>query len=151
MHDNQEHGDDRYYNNVFVQKMNLTMYDNAKLPVFMEGNVFLTGASPCKQEKEPLVKADFNPEIRLVEKPDGSYLEGRFEKAWRKERTRQLVTTKLLGKAKIPNQPYENADGSPLRIATDYFGKKRATGNPFPGPIEHIGEGKQTIKVWPKP
>ena len=60
------------------------------------------------------MKADFNSEVRLVEKPNGFYLEGRFDKAWRKERTRQLVTTKLLGKAKIPDLPYENADGTPL-------------------------------------
>ena len=46
------------------------------------------------------------------------------------------MTTELLGKAKIPNLPYENPDGSPLAIDTDYFGKKRDAGNPFPGPFE---------------
>ena len=61
------------------------------------------------------------------------------------------MTTALLGKAKIPDLPFENADGSPLRIATDYFGKKRDAGNPFPGPFDVVGGGKQTVKVWPKP
>ena len=55
----------------------------------------------------------------------------------------------MLGKAVIPDLPFENADGSPLKIDTDYFGKKRDTTNPFPGPFEVKESGKQKIKVWP--
>ena len=33
------------------------------LPVWMEGNVFLKGAKPSKHEKDPLVKADFDPDL----------------------------------------------------------------------------------------
>jgi alpha-N-arabinofuranosidase len=59
------------------------------------------------------------------------------------------VTTELLGKAVIPNLPYEHPDGTPLRIDTDYFGKQRNEGNPFPGPFELPRGGKQDLKVWP--
>ena len=62
------------------------------------------------------------------------------------EQTRKLVTTDLLGKAVIPNLPFENADGSPIRLNTDYFGKKRDEANPFPGPFELPGGGKQCLK-----
>jgi alpha-N-arabinofuranosidase len=57
------------------------------------------------------------------------------------------VTTELLGKAKIPELPYENPDGSPLKIDTDYFGKQRNEANPTPGPFENPGQGDLTLKV----
>ncbi len=71
-----------------------------------------------------------------------------MDKAWATERTRKLVTTQLLGKAVIPDQAFENPDGTPLRIDTDYFGKKRNEKNPFPGPFEIPQGGKQILKVW---
>ena len=40
MHDN-PCGDDRFYNNLFVQRGDLSPYDAARLPVWMDGNVFL--------------------------------------------------------------------------------------------------------------
>jgi hypothetical protein len=79
---------------------------------------------------------------------DGLYLVITADKAWATERIRQLVTTELLGKAVIPDQAFENPDGTPLRIDTDYFGKKRNEKNPFPGPFEISAGGKQTLKVW---
>jgi hypothetical protein len=51
--------------------------------------------------------------------------------------------------AKVPDCAYENPDGSPLRVSTDYFGQKRSAKNPFPGPFEKTADGKQQIKVWP--
>jgi alpha-N-arabinofuranosidase len=140
-------GDDRYYNNL-VERGDLSEYDTAKLPVWMSGNVFLKGAKPSKHETGLLLKPDFDPALNLVEKPDGLYLEITADKAWATERTRKLVTTQLLGKAVIPDQAFENPDGSPLRIDTDYFGRKRNENNPFPGPFEISEGGKQVLKVW---
>ena len=149
LHDNQENGDDRYYNNVFAQHMNLSCYDSTKLPMWMEGNVFLKGAVPSKQEKAPLLKPEFDPQPRLVEKPDGFYLEMAVDKAWAAEKSLKPVTAGRLGKAAIPGLPFENADGTPVLIDTDYFGKKRPAANPFPGPFEIAKDGKQSLKVWP--
>ena len=149
LHDN-PNGDVRFYNNLFVQRGETVSYNQATLPVWLAGNVFLKGAKPSKHEATPLLKPDFDPQIKLVEKPDGWYLECALDKAWAAEtKARKLVTSELLGKAKIPALPYENADGSPLRIATDYFGKSRNAGNPFPGPFELPEGGKQALKVWP--
>ena len=146
MHDN-PFGDDRYYNNVFVERADLSHYDAAPMPVYMDGNVFLRGAKPSKYEKEPLLKAEFVPALKLVEKPDGYYLELAFDKAWA-ERTRRLVTTERLGRAAIPKLPYERADGTPIRLTTDYFGKSRNEANPTPGPFEDPGTGPLSLKVW---
>ena len=63
-------GDDRYYNNLFFNRGDLSKYDAAKLPMWMDGNVFLKGAKPSKNEKNPLVEPEFGPAIKLVEKTD---------------------------------------------------------------------------------
>ncbi len=141
-------GDDRFYSNIFVGNASgLAQYDKAAQPVWMAGNVFLKGAKPCKYEQDPLVLPEFDPGIKLVEKPGGLYLEITLDKALT-EKQRPLVTTELLGKAKIPDLPYEQPDGSPLRIDMDYLGKNRADKNPSPGPFENPGQGKLVLKVW---
>ena len=65
--------------------------------------------------------------------------------AWAAGRTRKPVTTELLGKAVIPNLPYEQPDGTPIRIDTDYFGKPRNE-SPTPGPFENPGQGELTSR-----
>jgi alpha-N-arabinofuranosidase len=147
MHNNPS-GDDRFYNNIFVGRGDLIPYDAAKMPVWMEGNVFLKGAKPSKHEKEPLVKPDFDPALKLVEDKDGMYLQVRYDKSWASEPTRKLATTELLGKAAIPNLPYEQPDGTPIRVNTDYFGKPRDEANPTSGPFENPGQGDLKLKVW---
>ena len=52
LHDN-PCGDDRYYNNLFVGRGDLRPYDEARLPVWMDGNVFLKGARPSRHEANP--------------------------------------------------------------------------------------------------
>ncbi|HTY89363.1 MAG TPA: right-handed parallel beta-helix repeat-containing protein [Candidatus Acidoferrum sp.] len=147
LHDNPD-GDVRYYNNLFLDRANLSAYDRATLPVWMGGNVFLKGAVPCTQEKEPLLRPDFDPALKLTPAKDGGYLDIALDEAWAAEQKHPLVTTRLLGQAAIPNLPFENADGSAIRISTDYFGKHRNGDNPFPGPFE-IGQGGQLrLKVW---
>ena len=63
---------------------------------------------------------------------------------------RPLVTTELLDKAKIPGLPYEQPDGTPYRLDTDYFGKSRESENPNPGPFAGLKRGRQLVKVWPR-
>ena len=141
-------GDDRFYNNLLVARGNLSAYDAARLPMWMDGNVFLGGAKPSKHEASPLAAPEFDPGLKLVEKPDGFYLDVRCDKAWAAKPARKLVTTELLGKAAIPNLPYQRPDGTPIRIDTDYFGKQRSEANPTPGPFENPGQGELQLKVW---
>lgn len=148
MHDN-PCGDDRYYSNLIAKSCNLALYDVAKLPVFMRGNVFLQEAKPSKYETSPLVQANFDPALKLVQQPDGWYLDVSLDKGWGTAQSRKLITTELLGKAAIPNLPYTRPDDSPLILDTDYFGKPRAKADPFPGPFELPAGGKQRLKVWP--
>jgi len=142
-------GDDRFYNNIFIGHQGLlSAYDRFGDSVHAEGNVFLMGAKPSKQEPHPLEQPQFNPGVELVEKPDGMHLRIALDESWARQK-RPLVTTELLGKAKIPNAPFERPDGSPYRIDTDYFGNKRNAASPFPGPFEPAEGDKQVLKVWP--
>jgi alpha-N-arabinofuranosidase len=141
-------GDDRFYNNLFVQHGDLTQYNDAPLPVWMDGNVFLKGAKPSAHEKHPVVEPKFDPGIRLAVKANAAELTIKLDRAWTGERTRKLVTTSLLGRATIPDLPYEQPDGTPLQIDTDYFGRSRSKSHPTPGPFEDPRQGVLALKVW---
>jgi alpha-N-arabinofuranosidase len=143
-------GDSRFYNNIFVGHEGLAPYDKAALPMHLAGNVFLKGAAPAQAEKDALVLKEYDPQIKLVETGDGVTLAMMLEKAWADGRSRPLVTSKLLGKAKIPDLPYVQPDGSPYRIDTDYFGRARNAVNPFPGPLVYSHGGQVALKVWPR-
>jgi len=139
-------GDERYYNNIFVNG-GLEGYDKAVLPVFMGHNVFLKGAKPSKHEANPLVLLHADPGLKLLEKADGLYLVMSLDKVSTQQQ-RLFVTTELLGKAKTPALAYEQPNGTPYHIDTDYFGKKRNETNPSAGPFENPGVGKLMLKVW---
>jgi alpha-N-arabinofuranosidase len=146
MHNN-PFGDDKYFNNLFIGPGDLSVYDKAPVPVRMEGNVFLKGAKPSKHESGPVVAPGFDTALKLVEKPDGFYLEIALDKTFG-DRPRRTVTTALLGRAAIPDLPYEQADGTPIRIDLDYFSHKRNASNPTPGPFEAPAAGPLNLRVW---
>ncbi len=159
-------GDDRFYNNLFVgngeqmtaeRKGNLKElrwisshglwgYDGRELPLQTGGNVFCNGAQPYAQETNHVVLAGRDAKLKLVQ--DGGQFVLQLDLGPElKQASTALVTTALLGKAKIPGLPYENADGSPVRIGGDYFGKRRNEQNPTAGPFESLGAGASTLKV----
>ncbi|MCP4396375.1 MAG: hypothetical protein GY801_03555, partial [bacterium] len=141
-------GDVRWLNNVLFGWCNLNAYDQATLPVNMAGNVFLKGSKPGRHETAPLLRQDFDPGIAIVEKADGWYLEFTFDSDWKSVVSRNLVTSEVLGRAQVPDVPFENRDGSPINLDSDYFGEARNPQNPFPGPFEITGTGKQSLKVY---
>jgi len=141
-------GDCRFYNNLFVEPSKLQAMDKSALPCFAASNVFTKDTQPSKFDLEPLLLPDFDAGVKLEQRPDGWYLKLITDKSWREAAKCKLVTTELLGMAKVPDCAYENGDGSPLKVNTDYFGKKRSEKNPFPGPFEKLA-GQREIKVWP--
>jgi alpha-N-arabinofuranosidase len=144
-HDNPR-GDDRYYNNIFAQHANLTQYDSTPGAV-MGGNIFLKGARSSKIEALPAVQPEFDPAAKLVRETDDFYLTLKFDPAWLAHPTK-TVTTALLGRAAIPNEAFEQPDGSPIVINTDYFSRPRNESNPTPGPFQNPGQGDVKLKVW---
>ena len=146
-HDNPR-GDNRYYNNLFVQRADMNVYDSAPLPMKMDGNVYLAGAKASGLDRGSIVKADVELGVQVLSKPGGLYLDIRFDQASMAGDSRELVTSAVLGKAAIPDLAYEQPDGTPIRIDTDYLEKSRSESNPTPGPFEHPGQGKLSVKIW---
>ena len=149
-------GDDRFYNNIFVgagQKSagkdaagyGLWVYDDRPYPLRTGGNVYYHGAKPYAKESAAILAPGANPDVRLVRENDQNMLHFKFGPELKEART-ELVTTALLGKAKIPGVAYEAPNGSPLKIDTDYFGQKRDAAKPMPGPFADPGSGSVTLK-----
>ncbi|MHB9010359.1 MAG: carbohydrate-binding protein, partial [Limisphaerales bacterium] len=146
-------GDDRFFNNVFVgngetmtaagkgdlkelrwiSSFGLWGYDGRELPLLAAGNVYYRGAEPYARETSPTVLPGMDPQVKLVSQDDRFILQLNLGLELRQVPT-EVVTTARLGKARIPGLPYENADGSALKIARDYFGKTRSRSRPTPGP-----------------
>jgi hypothetical protein len=72
----------------------------------------------------------------------------KHDPAWSTEQKRKMVTTKLLGRAVIPNETFEQPDGSRIRVNTDDLGRSRNKSNPTPGPFENPGQEEIKLKVW---
>ncbi len=141
-------GDNRFYNNLLVNQ-GFVGDDNSRLPSWIKGNVFLNKATPAPSDAASQSHSDVDPSIKLIEKPDGIYLEIVFDKAWAEQNPHPLVTTELLGKAKIPALPYLQPNRKPYQLDTDYLGNKRNSKHPVPGPFAFPTSGKHVFKVWP--
>ena len=80
-----------------------------------------------------------------MEKDDGWYLQLAFNQAWL-DHKRPLVTSGLLGEARVPGLPFEQPDGTRYQLDTDYFGQQHD--QPAPGPLAASGVEDQWLKVW---
>ena len=174
LHDNTG-GDCKFINNLFVSGGNASEYNKSILPVIFDGNVYVKGAIRAVQgdkkrsfgeisaeakeklknvqdkvavETNFLAEENFDAGAKLIAEKEKMYLEISLDKNWLTKQKRKLVTTQRLGKAIIPGLPFENTDGTPLTIETDYFGRKRNVLNPSPGPFEILKSGKQRIRAW---
>jgi len=160
--------DNRFYNNLLVgdgvtrsedeiqailtkephgrkEGLGLWVYDTRAMLLQTGGNVYYHGTRPYRNESDA-VRSATDPKIKVVEEGERVYLHLVLDDAVQKAKT-ALVTTELLGKAKISQLPYENCDGAPLRIDTDYFGKPRAVAGPTPDPFEKPGTGTLKLKL----
>ena len=160
-------GDNRFCNNIFIgvgesadrtseagsrdlqqaAGFGLWVYDERELPLETTGNAYYNGARPYSKEMNHISQPALDPKIEVIEEGNQVTLHLNLGPDLKQADT-ALVATVLLGKAKIPGLPYENADGSPLRIDTDYFGKKRNERRPTVGPFEALEAGLLTLKIW---
>jgi hypothetical protein len=120
-------GDDRFINNLFMGGTGLQPYNRFSGSTTMQGNVFTQSTA------------------RLVGKEDGTYLNVEFDAP---AGDHPLVTSDLLGLAKVPNQRFEQPDGSPYRLDTDYFGNRRNADRPEAGPFSVPQMKNNLLKVW---
>jgi len=129
----------------FTQRPNMKALEPVHfghLPVWSEGNVYLKGAKPWKNEVNGLVVENGEKDIKveLVEK-DGQYYLNTNIYEYIKDFNVRMINTEVLGKAFEPEQYFENPDGTPIRFDSDYFGNHRGIDvipGPFASPSDNI-------------
>ncbi len=158
-------GDNRFYNNIFVAGYaplqesadnnvqvrtgyGLDIYSNAELPMYVDRNIYYRGAKQFGKETNSIYEPEFDPKVKITEEGENIYLHITLGKSFKSLKC-YLIATSNLGRAMIPDQSYENPDGTPVRIDTDFFGNKRNEKKPSAGPFENPGLGKELkLKVW---
>lgn len=154
-------GDHRFFNNIFLgivparaenrpqpvqaappapSPPGLSVYDKAHYSIMASDNVYLGAARPAAEEKPAWQSNEAPPTPLVRSEADGSL--------WficpLPEEIRRLpgapVNTDRLGRAKVPDLPFENPDGSPLSITTDFFGRPRTADRPGIGPFSPEGD-----------
>lgn len=153
-------GDNRYFNNIFINtgKVKEVLRDNnsefyglygyniAQYKNKTDGNIYYNGAKPEENEKNFVVYAKENPGIELAEKNDGIYLKLKMGKLPKKLHT-EIVTTAKLGATIVSEALFENPDGSPYVIESDFMGEDRGNYNPMPGPFKILKNGVNEYKL----
>lgn len=146
-------GDNRFYNNIFMNGMHgegkiingLEVYANSELPVFVDGNVYINGVIPFQNEINNLI-ITFKTNLEVDKEKGKLHLNFNLDNSIKKIKT-SLITTETLGEALVSKQKFESPEGKPIKIETDYFGKKRNKKNPTPGPFKNPEDGKIEIFV----
>lgn len=146
-------GDDRFFNNLIVGNgdkdgnIGLVDYDNVRLPVWLRNNVFYNQAIKSEKDMNALADNAYNPNIRLKDDGRSVELSINLDRLFFDHEV-TLVTTEILGKAKVSKAAFENPDGKPLTIDSDYFGNKVAEQRFVAGPFARVSAGSNTLKIW---
>ena len=145
-------GDNRFYNNLFVpatydekRTYGLAAYNKTGYPSFVDGNVYFKYAQPFEKETHQLVFSDSGPAFKIDDRGKEVYVSFTMKGVGGLQT--QQVTTDLLGIAKFAKQSFEQPDGTPIVMGTDYSGHTRPV-CPAPGPFELLKEGELQFKVW---
>jgi hypothetical protein len=147
-------GDDRLYNNIIIgrksgsdNKYGLVTYNNSKLPVWIDGNIYYSSANPSVKDIGFKSSPGFDPGVQLIEEKGSGYLDFTLDPTFFDYKVK-LISGDILGKAKIPKTAFENADGTSFILDKDYFGNPRSSDANLAGPIFKLKTGKSVVKLW---
>lgn len=180
------HGDNRFYNNIFVQYYPVTnnepmdstyhqvvgthvwdeypTYDEwvswfdldvkkpdmgklesphfRHLPIWSDGNAYLSGAKAWKNENHKFMNDD---EVSVVlTQEDGKYKLSTNIYDLIKDFSTGIVTSDILGKAFEPEQRFEERDGSDIVFQSDFLGNHRGIST-IPGPFACADELSEIV------
>ena len=154
-------GDNRFFNNIFIRSNDGTElfeedysrfyglhgYKMAGFKNISNGNIYYNGSKRGEGEVNFIEKPDNKPSFNLDKVEGDVYLELEFDQSIYQVKT-FLVTTEKLGGTIVSEAIYENPDGTPYKLDTDYQGNIRNEENPLPGPVEKLENGKGRFLVW---
>ncbi len=116
---------------------------NCHLPMYVSGNAYFNGAKPYAKETGNYVDTEHRVWFEVKEE-NGHWIFRSNLYEYLPHLATEFISTEMLGKAFEPEQAYESPDGSPIRIAEDYCGVRRAA-HPAIGPFE---KGTGEWIVW---
>ena len=139
--------DDAYFQQINdLKKLDHERFFMVHQPVYIHNNAYLNGANPYKNEIDHYKNYDFNPNVQIVEKEEGIYLEMEL-----KEEILEIMNNNIdsysLGKPRIVDSPYDSPNGEILELNLDYKLKKRKSDSCI-GPFSVLKKGKNRIKIW---
>lgn len=147
-------GDHRFFNNLFVGGRDTTLtygtavFDVSKRPMVVTDNLYLNGAKPMKNNEIRPMTESADPGLAIIETPDGEvYLTSRIPLSRLNSYRGREVDESRTGITQLSGLPFENADTSPYRPATDFFGHHRSA-TPVVGPVESLPADTR-IRLWP--
>ncbi|MFI3293596.1 MAG: right-handed parallel beta-helix repeat-containing protein [Rikenellaceae bacterium] len=116
-----------------------------KLPIATFGNVYYKGGTPYVDETSHIMLSEEAPEIELIRTENGDYKLSSYVDMGALKKIKTIeVNTEMLGQAYIPEQVFDNPDGTPFIFDVDFFKSPRNIENPTPGPFE----SKPQEVVW---
>jgi alpha-L-arabinofuranosidase len=169
-------GDDRFYQNIFVGgegikdcgtagfNPNTASYEEyvervlshgvgdlegfqkTEQPVYIDANAYLNGAEGFDREKNGYHSKAFDPGVKIAEEEDAVYLEMNVQKEML-DIPAKTVSTETLGTVRIVDAIFDDPNGEPIVLDTDYTGAHRAE-KPVVGPVEGLKAGFNRMKVW---
>jgi len=111
-------------------------YLRFQFPVWASNNVYCNQAQPFKGDTLSPVLSQIKVDIKFYKEGDKYYLEGLPDMKVLKDIKTRAINTDMLGQTFISEAIFENTDGTPFVLNTDYFGKARNQEQPFVGPFE---------------
>ena len=168
------HGDDRYYNNIFTSNKThasptiftgTNAYDKHplatdywyegkspkdfaahKLPVYIGSNVYYNLSKSFNREADALVKTGYNPELKLEGSSSGFIFTINLSSDFNNS-PKVLVNSALLGAAFQSEAAFENPDGTPMTISTDFYNTPWKNKIPVAGPLATFKPGLNTLNI----
>ncbi len=120
------------------------MFEKVKQPVYINGNAYLKGAGAFDREKENYI-SQADPQVKIVSEGDAVYLEMNVEKEMLSMPT-EVIDTQKLGMVRLVEAPFDDPDGNPVVLDTDYLGNTREAGSAA-GAFADLKEGL-TVSVY---
>jgi hypothetical protein len=122
------------------------IFNEVEQPVYITNNVYLGESSTYTREENYIQEIDFDAQFGIEEGEDGVYLNitlpENFDEFVHKSRN-----TASLGRARIVDADFENPDGSPLTLDSDYSNLRKGEFTVV-GPLAVLKSGENRIKVW---
>ncbi len=121
-------------------------YVRAMQPVWIEGNAYSGHAYPYRAEKNATVADGMTADVEEI---GGELVLTLNIPEAVANAYKTPVTTERLGTPRVTEEPYENADGTPIDFTTDMLGNKRSD-NIVAGPFAKLMPGENKFVVWKK-